>query len=252
MAGINMGPFVDYKSPWLTGSAGELFEFTDPKSRVSKDYLAAISECLKFGVKVTFVGSIDDQLVSMESSVFAPLTHPHIYRAVSIDSRIHAPNFLSNLVGFVLKLRNVGVPDHGLIRELSTPLAGSLYTGEGHSRLYEDNAVYALAIAFTLQTTSLPNQSISSSKRAPLAAGDGKSIPSSSGGSSSASAAASMTSNPYILPFAMRGILEEDIVKKDLRDEAKRLLEQFDLWEPKTKVLKDVKFRLEGVRSQLL
>jgi hypothetical protein len=252
MAGVNMGPFQDYKSPWITGTAGELFEFSDPNSKVSKDYLAAISECLKHGVKVTFVGSIDDQLVSMESSIFAPLSHPHIYRAVSIDSRIHAPNFLSNLVGFVLKLRNVGVPDHGLIRELSTPLAGSLYTGEGHSRLYEDDAVYALAISFTLETTSLPNLDITSSKRAPLSAGgDGKSG-SSSSGSASVSGSTSLPANPYILPFAMRGILEEDIVKKELRDEAKKLLEQFDEWEPKTKVLKDVKFRLEGVRSQLL
>ncbi len=49
---------------------------------------------------------------------------------------------LSNLVGFALKLRNLGVSDHGLIRELSAPLAGSLYTGEGHSRLYDDGNVY--------------------------------------------------------------------------------------------------------------
>lgn len=49
---------------------------------------------------------------------------------------------LSHLVGFALKLRNLGVPDHGLIRELSAPLAGSLYTGEGHSRLYDDGRVY--------------------------------------------------------------------------------------------------------------
>lgn len=49
---------------------------------------------------------------------------------------------LSHLVGFALKLRNLGIPDHGLIRELSSPLAGSLYTGEGHSRLYDDEAVY--------------------------------------------------------------------------------------------------------------
>lgn len=237
MAGVNMGPFQDYKSPWITGSAGELFEFTNPTSKVSSDYMAAIAECLKHGVKITFVGSIDDQLVSMESSIFAPLTHPHIYRAVSIDSRIHAPNFLSNLVGFVLKLRNVGVPDHGLIRELSTPLAGSLYTGEGHSRLYEDDAVYALSIAFALETTSLPGLDVLSSKRLPLSApGDGKSA---------------LSANPYILPFAMRGILEEDVVKRELREEAKRLLEQFDEWEPRTKVLRDVKFRLEGVRGQL-
>jgi len=46
------------------------------------------------------------------------------------------------LVGFALKLRNMGVTDHGLVRELSIPLAGSLYGGEGHSRVYYDDQVY--------------------------------------------------------------------------------------------------------------
>lgn len=41
-----------------------------------------------------------------------------------------------------MKLRNLGIPDHGLIRELSSPVAGSLYSGEGHSRLYDDSEVY--------------------------------------------------------------------------------------------------------------
>lgn len=49
---------------------------------------------------------------------------------------------IAHLVGFALKLRNLGVSDHGIIRELSVPLAGSLYTGEGHSRLYDETAIY--------------------------------------------------------------------------------------------------------------
>jgi len=49
---------------------------------------------------------------------------------------------IAHLVGFALKLRNLGVTDHGLLRELSVPLAGSLYSGEGHSRLYDDEQVY--------------------------------------------------------------------------------------------------------------
>lgn len=52
------------------------------------------------------------------------------------------PASIANLVGFALKLRNLGVSDHGLIRELSIPLAGSLYGGEGHSRIYFDDRVY--------------------------------------------------------------------------------------------------------------
>jgi hypothetical protein len=227
MAGVSLGPFPDYKSRWISGSAGELFEFSKNSSAVSKDYLAAVETVLKFGVRVVYVGSIDDQLVSLESSTFCPVSHPHIYRAVFVDGRIHAPNFLVHLVGFALKLRNLGVQDHGLIRELSGPLAGSLYTGEGHSRIYEDDAVYDLAVEFALETNAIPNAPLSQ-KPSPTTA-----------------------SNPYILPWAVRGILEEDFVKSDLHDEANELLKQFDDWNPATKVLKDVKFRLEGIRSKL-
>lgn len=49
---------------------------------------------------------------------------------------------LTHLVGFALKLRNLGISDHGLIRELSSSLAGSLYSGEGHSRIYDEDSVY--------------------------------------------------------------------------------------------------------------
>ena len=229
MAGVSMGPFADYKSRWISGTAGELFEFTDPGSRVSRSYLAALETVLNFGARVSFIGSIDDQLVSLESSVFAPVSHPHIYRAVFIDGRFHASNFISHLVGFALKLRNLGVADHGLIKELSTPLAGSLYSGEGHSRIYDDEAVYELALEFTLETTSMASVSLTGRP-----GGTTMSPP-----------------NPYILPFAMRGMLEEDFVKTELHNEAVDLLQQFDKWQPTTRQLKDVKFRLEGIRSRL-
>lgn len=228
MAGVSMGPFPEFRSRWISGSAGELFEFSDPNSRVSTDYLAALDAVLKFGVRLSYIGSIDDQLVPLESSVFSPITHPHIYRAVLIDSRLHTPDFISHLVGFVLKLRNVGVKDHGLIRELSSPLAGSLYTGDGHSRIYENDSIYDLAVSFALETTAILDVPITTSRQ--TAGGSG---------------------NPYILPFAMRGILEEDFVKTELQSEASELLEQFDDWKPSTKQLKDVKFRLEGIRSRL-
>ena len=57
--------------------------------------------------------------------------------------------------------------------------------------------------------------------------------------------------NPYILPFAMRGLLEEDYVRTELHDETTELLRQFDDWRPLNKPLKDVKYRLEGVRSKI-
>lgn len=66
MAGVNMGPFVEYKSKYLGATAVELFEFGNPKSLVSQMYLAALDEVLRHGVRVLYVGSIDDQLVSLE------------------------------------------------------------------------------------------------------------------------------------------------------------------------------------------
>ena len=70
MAGVNLGPFGDYKSRWISGSAGELFDFAQSNSQVSKDYAAALQVSLKFGVRISYIGSIDDQLVSLEVSFF--------------------------------------------------------------------------------------------------------------------------------------------------------------------------------------
>ncbi|RYN67405.1 hypothetical protein AA0117_g11540 [Alternaria alternata] len=265
MAGVNMGPFIEYKTKYFGPTAAELFEFSNPKSLVSQMYLAALDEVLRFGVRILYVGSIDDQLVSLESSTFSTLSHPYIYRAVFVDGRIHAPDFLTHLVGFALKLRNLGLPDHGLIRELSPALAGSLYGGEGHSRVYEDPAIYSLAVQHALETTSLP---IPTTKERPSTAGSFQGINIPVVGEKLANnnkkedlyklrvkdyepSATTTNPNPFFLPWAMRGLLEEDFVKKELGDEVEKLLGMFEAWKPTGKQLKDVKFRLEGVRSKL-
>lgn len=66
MAGVNMGPFSSYRSRWISGSAGELFDFELPFSKVSKEYETALKRALDFGVRISYIGSIDDQLVSLE------------------------------------------------------------------------------------------------------------------------------------------------------------------------------------------
>lgn len=193
------------------------------------------------------MGSIDDQLVPLQSALYGPACHPYIYRAVFIDGRIHAPDFIAHLVGFALKLRNLGISDHGLIRELSVSLAGSLYSGEGHSKLYNDGQVYeyvktrmlllyttvmltreSLAISHTLETTSVSGVPCQIERHEGLA-----------------------SPNPYVLPWIMRGLLEEEFVKTELSHETTELIKQFDDWTPTTKALKDVKYRLEAVRSKL-
>ncbi|EWC48566.1 hypothetical protein DRE_01788 [Drechslerella stenobrocha 248] len=230
MAGINLGPFPELNSRILSGSAKELFEFSDPTSLASQQYIESLTAVLAHGVKLIFVGSIDDQLVSLYSSTFSNISHPFIYRAVFVDGRVHAPDFISHAVGLALKLRNIGLRDHGIIRELSGPLAGSLYTGGGHSRIYDDAAIYDLGVRHTLETNT------KEFLRVPLKVEEFQ-LPS--------------TTNPYILPWAMRGMLEERRVQGELHEEAKTLLEEFAKWHPTSKVLKDVKFRLEAIRSRL-
>lgn len=58
-------------------------------------------------------------------------------------------------------------------------------------------------------------------------------------------------SNPYFLPWSLRGMLEETVVRTRLSGECAELLDQFENWKPTSKTLKDVKFRLEGIRSKL-
>jgi len=77
MAGVSLGPFADYKSRLFSGSAGELFDFADPESSVSKRYEEALRVVLKYGAKITYCGSIDDQLVSMEVYLVTNLSGLH-------------------------------------------------------------------------------------------------------------------------------------------------------------------------------
>lgn len=76
----------------LMGAANELWEFSNPDSEISKRYEHSLKEVLKYGARITYIGSIDDQLVPMESAIYSPASHPYIYRAVFIDGRIHAPD----------------------------------------------------------------------------------------------------------------------------------------------------------------
>lgn len=150
------------------------------------------------------------------------------------------------------------MPDHGLIRELSPHLAGSIYAGEGHSRVYEDPRVYSLAIQHALETTNLPvspqqtkvNSFTGISIPVPGAKLDAKNVYKLRVKEYKNSGSAP-GENPYFLPWAMRGLLEEDLVKKELGNEVNNLLSMFEDWKPTDKRLKDVKFRLEGVRSKL-
>lgn len=66
MAGVALGPFPEYKSSIFMGSAAELWEFGNPQSQNSLRFEAALKRVLDYGARITFIGSIDDQVVPVE------------------------------------------------------------------------------------------------------------------------------------------------------------------------------------------
>lgn len=56
----------------LMGSAHELWEFSNFDSEISQRLVVATKAVLRHGVRITYVGSIDDQLVPLEVSLFHP------------------------------------------------------------------------------------------------------------------------------------------------------------------------------------
>ncbi|RDA90431.1 hypothetical protein CP533_5244 [Ophiocordyceps camponoti-saundersi (nom. inval.)] len=237
MAGVTVGPFSDFRSGLLPSSATELWDLADGKSVISLKFQASLARILDAGARVSLVASLDDQLVPLDSALYAPAHHPYIHRSVFVDGRLlqgesPAPDFIALLVSLALKLRNLGLDDNGLLRELARPLAGSLYSGEGHSRLYYDAAVYDVAVSHLMETDAIPLPG-------PLRLEGYDAVADATG------------QNFYLLPWIMRGVLDAAAAHRQLRDDALELLGRFDGWRPGTKALRDVKYRLEAVRSKM-
>lgn len=239
MAGVCLGPMsgLDKKlvlkaySSLESEMLSELFEFQRVDSFQSRKFVDSLRTVIAHDAKVVLVGSLDDQLVPLYSSTCTHISHPNVYRAVYIDGQDVAPEFIAELVSLALRLRNVGAPDHGLVREISAAVSGAL-TGRGHSRIYNESAVYDLALEFALETTSLPSQ-------LPLHVDSDFRIP-------------KPNDNPYLLPWSMRGLVSEALARDEsFAEQLSRLYSEFDNWEPESKVLRDVKYRLSAIQSKL-
>lgn len=239
MAGISHGPFPFLKGNlivrWFEAEAAqELFEFMDSETEIAKKYREALRIVLTSGVRFTCVASLEDQVVPLYSAVMTSIHHPSIVRAVYIDGATYQDDFFTNLISFSLRLRNSGVDDHGVLLHLSEVVAGSIY-GEGHSTIYEEREVYLLAIRSLLE----PPKSLTPE----MARSDPILHP----------FRAKQTLNPFYLPWGMRGVMDEIKARGDevLNEEMDRLKKLYDEWNPVSKGMKEIKFRLEPVRSRL-
>ncbi|CAO3573305.1 unnamed protein product [Mortierella alpina] len=240
MAGISHGPFPFLKGNFVVRvfereAASELFEFMDSETSIARKYREGLRTVLSSGVRLTCVASLEDQVVPLYSAVMTSVHHPSIVRAVYVDNGAsHKSDFLINLIAFSLRLRNAGVDDHGILVHLSEVIAGSLY-GEGHSTIYDERDVYLLSIRSLLEPPASLTSEMTRSEPVlnPFRA--------------------KQRLNPFYLPWGMRGIADEIIARKDqvLIKELERLKKLYIEWNPVSKAMKEIKFRLEPVRSKL-
>ncbi|KAG6330064.1 hypothetical protein ID866_9025 [Astraeus odoratus] len=151
LCGIHLGPLRylntnSLLSPYIqyfeSTAARELFEFQNTESAISKEYVRALRNVLDNGIKMVYIASLNDQVVGLYSGLFASVSHPLILRALYIDGdAYHSSDFLSKLLVLLIRVRNAGLSDSGLLTHLSEATAGSL-NGIGHSTPYEELATY--------------------------------------------------------------------------------------------------------------
>ncbi|KAI9141036.1 hypothetical protein BKA69DRAFT_1028899 [Paraphysoderma sedebokerense] len=276
-AGISHGPFPYLKTNFIVkyfeaDAARELFEFNDCNSSIAQLYHSAIQKILQAGVKVVLLSSWLDQVVPLYSSAFCGISHPNIYRAVFIDNENFYPqDFLPHLVIFALKLRNYGLSDYDLLVHLSDVVAGSIYTGtQGHSTLYDEVAVYTLAINFLLGSPHDPSSDLMLSSTSQFSSSTKLNLPWSLFLRHSTSNSkhphhhvhsvkvnefnAPVRLNPYHLPWIMHHIISDNEIKNHpvLSRDLEYLLEMFSKWDVgNSKVRKELKYRLDAIRNVL-
>ncbi|KAI8874911.1 hypothetical protein K501DRAFT_203707 [Backusella circina FSU 941] len=250
MAGISHGPFPSLKGSLIVkyfeaDSARELFEFMDSKSTISLRYRQALEYVLKRDIQMVMVGSMQDQVVPLYSSIMTTLIHPNILRHVYIDGSIYSEDdFLISLVVFSVKLRNIGLYDHDLLIHLSEVLAGSLYALEGgHSTIYEEVEVYMTAVRSIFETVPFGPYERRRQQQHILMEEDNKVF--------SGHFQAVLNPNPFYLPWALRGIFSDKTIldHDELKQDLIRLCRLFEEWHPTTGRLKELKFRLDPIRT---
>lgn len=238
MAGISLGPFYGLDSKFVmrmystsvgTESLAELFEFQDTNSLMARKYIQSLRTVLAHNCKIAFVGSMNDQMVPLYSSTCMHVAHPCIFRAVYVDGKDVAPEFISDLVSLALLLRNIGSTDHNVIKEVSGAVAGAL-TGGGHSKIYNEASVYDLGIEYIMETT-FPSNPVA------MTVFEDYEIP-------------KKNPNPYNLPYCMRSLQYETLARPPLRPLLENLNQEFDKWKPESKPLRDLKYRLSPIQNQ--
>lgn len=219
----------------------------DSNSPISVKFRQSLAYVLKCGTKVVLTGSMQDQVVPLYSAIMSSVNHSSILRSIYIDGHIYSQDdFLITLIVFALKLRNSGLSDHDLLTHLSEVLAGSLYALEGgHSTIYEELEVYMTAIRYTFETapfgkyTRRMSPSLQPKKSTLVEDAVLESFQ------------ATQQQNPFYLPWALHAVCTDPLILADepLKEDLCRLQALFEQWNPTSARLRELKFRLDPLRT---
>lgn len=290
--GVDKSFFMKAYSAIEHDSLMELFELTKFSSPQSLAYKKSIQVIVNANVKICLIGSINDQLVPLYSALASHIYHPNIYRACYIDHSSQTPPFIQNLVSVCCQLQNLGYFDSNVLKELSTSLAGSFTGGGhskiyNDGKVYDLGIRFVLDTDDIVIPATDPlkiaqsdsdvfdkmhhpaSNNLATEEQSTMNAENMLTIPVTNQVYIKEFNIGKIGTNPFILPWCLRGLLFNveknwpnnnklitvgtgNEVGRNGYDEISDLYELFEKWSPDTKVLKDLKFRLNGLRASKL
>ncbi|KAI3645077.1 hypothetical protein MP228_011241 [Amoeboaphelidium protococcarum] len=178
LAGILHGPYTTLRGNLVvkyveTEAARELFQFCEtslvtrksieqcthneePVEDIHLQYVSALCWLLESGLQLICIASWLDEVVPHHSSLLWSFDHPNIQRymylseqslkRISFNRDYQIEPFPVQLVETLISRRNLGLVDYNILPMISISCAdyfqGNLYSGNEHSKIYEDQAVY--------------------------------------------------------------------------------------------------------------
>lgn len=203
----------------------EFIDLRRPETELSLQLMQSLVTLVKYNVKITFAGSISDQFIPLNSSLCNQFHHPNFYRLMYVDKDHDIPDFIVSLFEIIIIMKNKGVyNDHNLLRDLNSYCQGSNSMLGGHGKILYDSNVYLMGIKHSLETTDITNQ---------YPMDIHYDFP---------------TNNLYMLPWNIRGLLQELMKLKNIHNLRLigQLKQDFKDWEPNTRAWRDIKFAFEA------
>lgn len=210
----------------------EIFELQRGKSALSTDLNECLSHLCSCNVKITMMGSLNDQLIPLYSATSNHIRHPNLFKCMYVDGSCDVPPFLMHLMSIALTMINVGYSDQNLVRDLSDRLQGPVSAMGSHGTIFNSRDVYDAGVRFAMETTSLVyHVPVRYDWVTPTTAEADK--------------------NLYNLPWNVRGLVNDLVKVKHVQNlrMLKEIVDEYTSWEPTTRVWRELRACFAGLED---